>query len=126
MVLDLIRDQFQTAAKDRERLGRELEYQRAINAKLFSMIGGLRREFAAAARIELDEPEPSWTAPVRPSSGAARGAAGYAIVEDPLAAAIEDLPEEDRFDLPEPPPAAPVQQKALDLPNDLEDLIKKK
>jgi len=138
MVLDLIRDQFKSAEKDRERLARELEYQRSINAKLFSMVTELRVELSMvdSAVEEESGPEPavyeggigggSSGAPMGYGSGGRKMSKSLRI-DDPLSAAIEELPEEDQFDLPEPPPVEPmVQQNADSLPANLEDLISKK
>ena len=42
LVLDLIKGQFKFAEKERDRISKELEYQRGINAKLFQMVSELR------------------------------------------------------------------------------------
>lgn len=115
MVLDLFRDRFNAAQSERERIQRELEYQREMNAKLFRMITELKQE-APVCESEVAPPVPVARPVSRPSSP----------VSDSLEEALENLPPEDRLDLPAPPPEpAPIPVQAQ-LPATLEDLLPKK
>jgi len=119
MVLDLFRDRFNAAQSERERLQRELEYQRNMNAKLFRMISELRKQAPTSEPEEV--PAPVMTSS-RPSYKPTRSGSGG----DALTEALKGLSEEDQLDLPEPPPEpepAPVQAQ---LPVDLEELLPKK
>jgi hypothetical protein len=129
LVLDLFRDRFNTAEADRLRMQKELEYYRAISAKLLRMVDELedQLEGEGAPAPDPEPPAPVWTPTRIPARGAAKSSKG-SIMEDPLAAALDDMDPEDQFDLPEPPPEAapPPQQQQMQLPENLEDILPKK
>ena len=125
MVLDLIRDQLKSAENDRDRFLRELEYQRTINAKLFNMVTELRLQINSLGTHEQAVEAVVVDGDGNGGGGAGSGSMGYGSGGSALSAAIKRLPPEDQFDLPEPPPKPPAQQKASSLPTDLEDLFAK-
>ena len=84
-----------------------------------------KRQVSETRREIRDVPEPTSAIPVR-TWKPPRASVDDLLNDDPLAAAIDNLPEEDQLDLPEPPPQVPVQMEQKQLPQNLEELIQKK
>jgi len=115
LVLDLIKDQFKFAEKERDRLSKELTYQREINAKLFRMVADLRVEMWEEPTPEPAPPAHRWRPSKAPKS-----------TNDPLEEAIGNLSMDEQLDMPEPPEQEDESPLQAILPEDLEDMLPEK